>query len=97
MRLTLQQAPRLRLAILCEVCGEDAPSVNGLVEEDQDGALTARAWKAENDPTEIEYFVWLVANGHCPACRGKRWAGQTPDDVITKWMAHHTQTRTEGI
>ena len=94
MKLSLQQAPRIRLAILCKVCGGDAPSVNGLVEEDQDGALTAMAWKAENDPTEIEYFVYLVANGHCPACRGKRWAGQTPDDVITKWMAHHTQTRT---
>ena len=88
MELSLRCAIRqeLRLRLICTVCQKDVPSMNGLPEEDTTGIFDAYAWKKENEPTELEWFLWKVANGYCPQCCGRVCSGQLPDHYVAKWV-----------
>ena len=110
----------IRLALLCSVCDRDVPDTNGLLwllDGDRDkaedcfpeaaeaGIFDAYAWKMENNPTELEWFLWKVGHGYCPQCCTQICSGQLPDEYLAKWIeveerklfATYEEVREDGI
>ena len=73
----------------CGVCKRKAAHIDwNLLDEDQPTAhMEAVRWSRENQPTELEWFLWKVANGRCPNCAQVLCDGQVPDKYIKRWVS----------
>ena len=87
LSLRLCQSNEIRQIMVCGVCRLEANHIDwNLLDEDQPASdMEAMSWYRENQPTELEWLLWKVANGRCPGCTQKLWDGQTPDEYISKW------------
>jgi len=80
--------------MMCGVCGERATDFDwNLLDDDQPPSnMEAVSWYRENQPTELEWFLWKVANGRCPGCTQVLCSGQVPDKYIKRWVKINADT-----
>ena len=94
LRLRQRKEMRQRQIMVCGVCRLEADHIDwNLLDDDQPASdMEAVSWYRENQPTELEWFLWKVANGRCPGCTQVLCSGQVPDKYIKRWVKINADT-----